>query len=110
MSVKIYKYESKSEQKFAAQSSVSDSFLAFDMTREEIIEWWGQRAKERAIEEMTDNIDRFGKRYTFISDDMSDFRTDLKRHFEIGNCKDEAFNAELRKFLDQLPPPVKKKK
>lgn len=110
MSVKIYKYESEGEQKFAAQSSVSDSFLAFDMTREEIIEWWGDRAKERAIEDIASNIDRFGTRYTsFISDNMSDFITDLKRHFEINNCTDKDFNSELRKFLDQLPP-VKKKK
>lgn len=66
----------------------------------------GNRAKEHAIERITNDIDNFGRKFTaFLSNDMSDFRTDLKRHFEIGNCKDETFNAELREFLDQLPPP-----
>lgn len=52
MSVKIYKYESKDKQKFAAQSSVSDSFLAFDMTREEIIEWWEIVLKNMQLKEL----------------------------------------------------------
>lgn len=36
----------------AAFSTVSDVVLVFDMTREEYIEWWGERAKRRAVEDM----------------------------------------------------------
>lgn len=111
MGIKIHEYQVDDTTKYAARSSITDSFLCFDMTKYELIEWWVDRAKERAIEEINNELVRKDKgiSFGFIGDDVEEMIEDIDRHFELKNCKDEDFNADLKLLRERLKGKKKKK-
>lgn len=104
MGIKIHEYQVDDTTKYAARSSITDSFLCFDMTKDQLVEWWADRAKERAIEEINNELVRKDKgiSFGFIGDDVKELVRDINRHLKLKNCKDEEFNADLKLLLERV--------
>lgn len=107
MGISIYSYENEEGQKrFAAFTSISDCFLCHDMTKEEITEWWGERGRQKYLEDIQfewDFIERHGySRGLFITDNKKEFKSAIKRHLELKNCDDQDYNQEIKELLKKI--------
>lgn len=82
------------DDKYAVFTSVSDTLLLVDAPVDELIEWWGNTAKEQAIQKLKDQLGLNGNRpYPFAFSGMS-FKEAVKNHMNYQkNCRDPEFNA-----------------
>lgn len=93
--------------KFAVFSTVTDTIVAFDLTKEELLEYEGNYAKQTAIWMLQRSLDSLEKdpptsRHHFSS---KTFEEVLETHVEHeANCDDPEYNAAIRAELRKINP------
>lgn len=86
--------------KFCVFSSISDSIIVLDLTREELVKWYGENARleaEAEAEVMLDKVEAGNAYYQFTKT----FEEAAEIHYQSGNTKKEKsdFNKHLQKLL-----------
>lgn len=105
MAISIHAYDDeRGIEKFAAFDSISDSFIAYDMTRDDFVEWWAERARKDAIWHLEEiDLPQYDKRQSrFIKRDQHTFLECLETHFRIKHCKEKDFNQGLQKLMKRM--------
>lgn len=103
MARRVFRYEHDGKELFAVRSSISDSFITLDMTRDELVEWWGEEARRRGVDEIGRELGAMDRKEArnFVSNNLDKMREDIKKHLEVGNVDDKEFNNRLKELLKQ---------
>lgn len=95
MAITLFEYQIDGKTYYAAQNSYDDTLEAIHHTRDEIIEWWGDRARQRAIRELTHEFDLHDKDIPqpFISANENQLKKAIRDHLKNNNPDDEEMNS-----------------
>lgn len=88
--------------RFSIFSSSSDSFLAIDMTEQEVVEHFveaAMRETEISVKEILGKIAAGERPYYQFTRSWED---SYKTHFRTRNCSDKGFNEEIKQLAKEL--------